>query len=59
MEIIALYFAVASNRRRAFGTAVGEQALIALSAVLCVLLRHILVPQQGAFAVMAVKALGG
>ena len=58
-EIIALYFAVASNRRRAVGAAVGEQALVALSAVLCVLLHHVLVPQQGVFAVMAVKALGG
>lgn len=53
------YLAVAANWWRAALTAVGEQILIALSAVLRVFFHYVLLPQQGVFAVVAVKTLAG
>lgn len=53
------YLAVAADRRRATLAAVGEQILVALGAVLCVLFHYVLLSQQGVFAVMAVKTLDG
>jgi len=58
-ESYLVYLVVASDGQGAGVAAVGEQALVALSAVLRVLLHHVLVPQEGVFAVMAVEALGG
>lgn len=51
------YLTVAPNRQRAHFTAIGEQVLIALSAVLSILLHNIFISQQGLLAVMAVKPL--
>lgn len=45
------------SRQRAHFTAIGEQVLIALSAVLSILLHNIFISQQGLLAVMAVKPL--
>lgn len=53
------YLAVTSNCHRAALTAVGEQVLVALSAVLRVFFHYVLLPQQGVFAVMAVETLAG
>ena len=53
------YLAVAANCQRATLTAVSEQVLVALSAVLRVLFHYVLLPQQGVFAVMAVETLAG
>lgn len=50
---------VTTNGRGAAFTAVSEQVLIALGTVLRVLFHNVLLPQQGVFAVMAVKALVG
>lgn len=53
------YLTVAADRCRATLTAVGEQILVALGAVLCVFFHYVLLSQQGVFAVMAVKTLAG
>lgn len=53
------YLAVATDRCGATLTAVGEQILVALGAVLCVFFHYVLLSQQGVFAVMAVETLAG
>lgn len=53
------HLAVTADRRAAALTAVGEQILVALGAVLRVFFHDVLLPQQGVFAVMAVKTLAG
>lgn len=53
------YLAVTTNWYIATFAAVSKQVFIALSAVLCVLFHYVLLPQQGVFAVMAVKTLAG
>lgn len=53
------YLAVAADRCRATLTAVGEQILVALGAVLCVFFHYVLLSQQGVFAVVAVETVAG
>lgn len=53
------YFRVTPNWRRAFLTAVGEQVLVAFCAILNVVFQHVLLPQQGVLAVMAIESLTG
>ena len=59
LTVVSPYLGVAANWRWAALTAVSEQVLIALSAVLSVLFHYVLLPQQGVFAVMAVETLAG
>lgn len=57
VALVLPYLAVTTNWLRAARTAVSKEVLVALSAVLSVLFHYVLLPQQGVFAVMAVKTL--